>query len=129
MELKIALEWDETIGVLASDMYPIREGLELLLQSKPYGEGVSVIWIVLIARERELKLRKRFVKKVRRLEFDVILDFQGIYNLGSKEAKILAIKQGLARGIESVVSRYKKLDFKGNDLIKDTNAFLLALEG
>lgn len=43
MELKIALEWDETIGVLASDMYPIREGLELLLQSKPYGEGVSVI--------------------------------------------------------------------------------------
>ncbi len=129
MEVKIALEWDETIGVLASDMYPIREGLELLLQSKQYGEGVSVIWIVLIARERELKLRKRFVKKARRLEFDVILDFQGIYNLGSKEAKILAVKQGLAQGIESVVSRYKKLDFKGNDLIKDSNAFLLALEG
>lgn len=74
-------------------------------------------------------MRKRFVKKASRLEFDVILDFQGIYNLGSKEAKILAIKQGLAQGIESVVSRYKKLDFKGNDLIKDTTAFLLALEG
>lgn len=43
MEMKIALEWNETIGVLLSNMYPMLEGLELMLQSKTYGEGISVI--------------------------------------------------------------------------------------
>src|SRR5690349_3010714 len=110
MNFRIALEWSEGCGISLSQMYPFREGIEEYMHLQNYGIDISFIWIVLVCRPRDFKQRKRYKKNDLRFEYDILLDFFLIKNIGLEEKKVLIREQVIETTIQTL-SKYKFQQF------------------
>lgn len=126
MDVKIALEWDETCGLSLKDMYPFREIIEKFYSSKSYGLAIDHIWIVLACRPKDLKPRKRFVKEAKRLEYDILLDFFLIRESAPDQ------KRGIVRAkfLEFTTEAFRKyqFDFNTSTFLSDLESILHTME-
>jgi hypothetical protein len=118
MQLKIILEWDEHVGLSLAQTYPFRESIEAAFTDRNYGESIKCIWIVLTCRPFHFKQRKRYRKKERRFEYDILLDYFLIKNVDKSEKKSIIRKQILEISDETF-SKYKFENFNNIDFLSD----------
>jgi len=118
MDVRIAMEWDEQVGISLSKMYPLREGIEHSFRNRNYGQSVLAVWIVMIARGNDFKQRKRFKKNEGRFEYDILLDYFLIKNVSIEEKKAV-IRRQIVEISEQTFSKYKFDDFDKSVFLSD----------
>lgn len=125
MDFRITIEWDYESGISDTTVLPFLDGIELALKTKNYGVSLNSIWIVLVSRPYDFKQRKRFKKGEARLEYDIILDYFLIKNVGMEEKKNI-IRRQIIEITEQTFSKYKFDNFNKaaflNDLTEIVNS-------
>lgn len=127
MNFRIALEWDEECGLSLSKMYPFREGVEEKMSNKDYGKGIQYVSIVLVCRPHDFKQRKRFKKDVRRLEYDILIDYFQIKHVLLDDKKNI-IRRQVYEITEQVFAKYKFEDFDKDAFLSDLKAIVKLVE-
>lgn len=118
MDSRIFLEWDHECGLALDKMYPLREGIEDVINKKTYGTSIKEVTIVLICRAHDFKQRKRFRKGIALFEYDILVDFYLVKNVELEEKKRL-IKYQIIKTTEETFKKYKFEDFDTITFLSD----------
>ena len=119
MNLRITLEWSLDTGLTIDSLYVLRDAIEQKMQLKDYGQSLSNISTILICRPFDFKQRLRFKKDLKRMDYDILVDFTLMKNASIEEKKVIVQKEIIGT-TERVLSKYNFDDF-------DTSSFLMDL--
>jgi hypothetical protein len=127
VNLRIFMEWDQRSGLALDKMYPFIEGIENGFKENSYGSSINELTILLICRAHDFKQRKKYIKKTRNLQYDILLDFFLVKNVVLEEKKKLICYQ-MIKITEKTFSNYKFIDFDKSGFLNDFKKIVNTVE-
>ncbi len=107
MNIDITIEWKNDFEIKMVEIDRFRTHIETYFKQKDYGDGLIVIWIILSILKHQSP-RKRFNKKLKRLEFDIILNLTD-FDISVKRKQI---STQVFEVVSNVISSYKFENFR-----------------
>jgi hypothetical protein len=118
MDIRFIPEWDFDTGISAEIVLILAHRIKESFSEKFYGNSIELMGIVLICRRHAFSQRKQYKKDLRRLTYDIILDYFLIKNVAIEE-KIAIIKRQVIEVSEQTFSRYRFEDFNKDRFLTD----------
>ena len=108
MNFSIIYELNRASGLSRNELDFLKDPISSEMNRKDYSPDIETVWILIVCRPFKLSQRMIFRKAAKRLEYDIILDFEKIQS-APRLQKLLLVPSQMITETSIVCARYSNV--------------------